>query len=124
MTQGMIRIARRTPRPTNSRCSANAVAKPRTKEIKTVANVLTTDLQGPFTWESSGIIDASHVLGKDWWLLDVQAHSARAPQPDPTLQPDTAVGEDGQLLAMKVPGSQGGGDDDDDDDGGGDDDDD
>jgi hypothetical protein len=86
------------------------------KEIKTVANVLTTDLQGPFTWESSGIIDASHVLGKDWWLLDVQAHSGRAPQPGQTLEPDTAVGEDGQLLAIKVPGSQGGGGDDDDDD--------
>jgi hypothetical protein len=70
----------------------------------------------PGTWESSGIIDASRVLGKNWWLLDVQGHSSTAPQPGPTLAPNTATGENGQLLAIKVPGSHGGGDDDDDDD--------
>jgi hypothetical protein len=73
------------------------------------------------TWESSGIIDASDVLGKDWWLLDVQAHNSTAPQPGPTLVPNSSTGENGQLLAVKVPGSTGGGgggdhDDDDDDD--------
>jgi hypothetical protein len=63
--------------------------------------------------ESSGVIDASHVLGKDWWLLDVQAHNiTTAPQPGPTLTPGSSVGEDGQLLAIKIPGSQGGDDDD------------
>jgi hypothetical protein len=67
----------------------------------------------PGTWESSGIINASRVLGKDWWLLDVQAHNSTAPQPGPTLAPNTATGENGQLLALEVPGS-GGGDDDDD----------
>ncbi len=75
------------------------------------------------TWESSGIIDASDLLGKDWWLLDVQAHNSLAPQPGPSLVPNSGpVGENGQLLAVKIPGSTGGGgghgdhDDDDDDD--------
>jgi hypothetical protein len=70
----------------------------------------------PGTWESSGIIDASDTLGRGWWLLDVQAHSTTAPQPGPTLVPGSSTGEDGQLLAMFVPGSGGGGGDDDDDD--------
>jgi hypothetical protein len=96
----------------------------RSKDIRTVATVRTPDLLGPFTWEASGIIDASHVLGKDWWLTDVQAHSLSERQPGPTLVPNSEDGEDGQLLAIKVPGSQGGGGDDDDDDGGDDDDDD
>lgn len=87
--------------------------------LRSVARVNTPPPLRPGTWESSGIIDASHVLGKDWWLLDVQAHSTTAPQPGPTLQPNSSTGEDGQLLAMYVPGSTGGGghhDDDDDDD--------
>jgi hypothetical protein len=72
----------------------------------------------PGTWESSGIIDVGHIFGRDWWLLDVQAHNSTAPQPGPSLAPNTATGENGQLLLVKVPGSQGGGggDDDDDDD--------
>jgi hypothetical protein len=70
----------------------------------------------PGTWESSGIIDASRVLGKNWWLLDVQAHNSTAPQPGPTLVPNSSTGENGQLLAIKVPDSHRGGDDDDDDD--------
>lgn len=73
----------------------------------------------PGTWESSGIIDVSHIFGRDWWLLDVQAHNSTAPQPGPTLVPNSSTGENGQLLLVKVPGStQGGGghhDDDDDD---------
>ncbi len=50
----------------------------------------------PFTVdeESSGIIDASHVLGPDWYLLDAEAHY---PHPDPTLV------EGGQLLMMRIP---------------------
>jgi hypothetical protein len=72
------------------------------------------------TWESSGIIDVGHIFGRDWWLLDVQAHNSTAPQPGPTLVPNSSTGENGQLLLLKVPGSQGGGgghhDDDDDDD--------
>lgn len=82
--------------------------------LRSVARVNTPPPLRPGTWESSGIIDAGDVLGKDWWLLDVQAHSTTAPQPGPTLTPGSSVGEDGQLLALYVPGSQGGGDDDDD----------
>jgi hypothetical protein len=62
----------------------------------------------PGTWESSGIINAGHVLGRGWWLLDVQAHNSTAPQPGPTLAPNSAMGENGQLLALFVPDSQGG----------------
>jgi hypothetical protein len=61
----------------------------------------------PGTWESSGIINAAHVLGAGWWLLDVQGHNSTAPQPGPTLVPDSSVGENGQLLALFVPDSQG-----------------
>jgi hypothetical protein len=70
------------------------------------------------TWESSGIIDVGQIFGRDWWLLDVQAHNSTAPQPGPTLVPNSSTGENGQLLLVRVPGSQGGGggDDDDDDD--------
>jgi Bacterial protein of unknown function (DUF839) len=62
----------------------------------------------PGTWESSGIIDAGHLLGRGWWLLDVQGHNSTAPQPGPSLAPNTATGENGQLLALFVPESQGG----------------
>ena len=43
--------------------------------------------------ESSGIVDAAHILGDGWFLLDVQAHKASR---DPELV------EGGQLLAMYV----------------------
>ena len=43
--------------------------------------------------ESSGIIDASHLMGKGWFLLDVQVHGAIT---DPELV------ENGQLLALRV----------------------
>jgi hypothetical protein len=59
----------------------------------------------PGQWESSGIIWAGNLLGGGWWLADVQAHTITAPQPGPSLEPDTAVGEDGQLDALFVPGS-------------------
>jgi hypothetical protein len=82
--------------------------------LREVARVATPATLRPGTWESSGVINARHVLGRDWWLLDVQAHSTTAPQPGPTLAPNSSTGEDGQLLALKIPRSQGGGDDDDD----------
>jgi hypothetical protein len=44
--------------------------------------------------ESSGIIDASKVLGKGWFLFDAQVHKAF---------PDAAKVEYGQLLALHVP---------------------
>ena len=56
--------------------------------------------------ESSGIIDAEHILGKGWFLLDVQVHKAN---PDPELV------EGGQLLAMYVDPKIGGRNDKDDD---------
>jgi uncharacterized protein DUF839 len=44
--------------------------------------------------ESSGIIDAEKILGKGWYLFDVQAHYTN---PDPELV------EGGQLMALFVP---------------------
>lgn len=44
--------------------------------------------------ESSGVIDASDILGKGWFLGDVQAHFANA---------DPALVEGGQLFALYVP---------------------
>jgi Bacterial protein of unknown function (DUF839) len=69
-----------------------------------VARVNTT-VGLPGQWESSGIIWAGNLLGGGWWLSSVQAHTLTAPQPGPTLIPNTAVGEDGQLDALFVPGS-------------------
>jgi hypothetical protein len=47
--------------------------------------------------ESSGIIDAEHVLGRGWFLFDVQNHKTVAPAADPL-----GLVEGGQLLAMYV----------------------
>jgi hypothetical protein len=69
-----------------------------------VARVNTT-VGLPGQWESSGIIWAGNLLGGGWWLSSVQAHTLTAPQPGPTLLPNTAAGEDGQLDALYVPGS-------------------
>ena len=75
----------------------------------TAAQVIKPATATTFQWESSGVIDASHLLGKDWWLLDVQAHDQlAAPQPGPSLAPNSAVGEDGQLLAIKIPNTASG----------------
>ena len=57
--------------------------------------------------ESSGIIDASDILGDGWFLLDVQAHKVNTGDPE--------LVEGGQLLAMFVDPSIGAGDDDEDD---------
>lgn len=62
--------------------------------------------QRPGDWESSGVINAQTLLGEDWWLVDVQAHGRTAPQPGLDLQPTLVPnGEDGQLLAIKIPRS-------------------
>jgi hypothetical protein len=45
------------------------------------------------------------LLGKDWWLVDVQVHSSVMQQPGPSLVPNSSTGEDGQLLAIKIPDS-------------------
>jgi hypothetical protein len=74
--------------------------------LRPVARVNTPPALRPGTWESSGAIYADKLLGKDWWLVDVQAHDVVAPQPGPTLVPNSAPGgEDGQLLAIKIPNS-------------------
>jgi hypothetical protein len=74
--------------------------------VTTVAEVVIPSVPTNFNAESSGVINAGHVLGKDWWLLDVQAHNiTTAPQPGPDLTPNSSVGEDGQLLALKIPNS-------------------
>lgn len=64
----------------------------------------------PGRWEASGVINAQTLLGHDWWLLDVQAHGQTEQQPGPAPRgvqptPNTAVGEDGQLLALYIPSS-------------------
>ena len=51
----------------------------------------------PGTWESSGIIDTSHLFGRDTWLTVVQAHS-------PSLAPAPNTVEDGQLLLIMPTG--------------------
>lgn len=75
-------------------------------DLRAVARVNTPPPLRPGTWESSGVLNADKLLGKDWWLLDVQAHNVVAPQPGPSLAPNSALGgEDGQLLAIKIPNS-------------------
>lgn len=89
-----------------------------TQALTPVARVNTPPALRRGTWESSGVINAGELLGRDWWLLDVQAHGQAAPQPGPTVTPNSSSGEDGQLLAIFIPNSQGdrhNGDDDDDD---------
>jgi hypothetical protein len=44
--------------------------------------------------ESSGVIDASDILGEGWFLLDVQSHRSVG---------DAELVEDGQLVAVHVP---------------------
>jgi secreted PhoX family phosphatase len=50
---------------------------------------------GAGIWETSGIIDTSHLFeGRGTWLFDVQAHS-------PTAPPGSDTSEDGQLLLLR-----------------------
>ncbi len=48
----------------------------------------------PGEWESSGVIDASSILGPNTWLFDVQAHTLKTPQFGGT-------DEGGQLLVLR-----------------------
>jgi hypothetical protein len=75
------------------------------EELRPVARVKTPDAQPPGSWESSGVLNASRLLGAGWWLADVQSHLTEVPQPGPSLEPDSASGENGQLLAIRIPGS-------------------
>jgi hypothetical protein len=70
----------------------------------------------PGQWESSGVVNVFHILGAGWWLTDVQAHNTPAPQPGPTLVPNSSTGEDGQLQAVFIPHTIGRNKDDDSDD--------
>jgi hypothetical protein len=74
-----------------------------TGTLQSVARVATPATLRPGTWESSGVINAFRILGPGWWLTDVQAHSTTAPQPGPSLVPDSSSGEDGQLQAVYIP---------------------
>jgi len=58
---------------------------------------------GPGAWESSGAVDASAFFGDGWWLLDVQAGDVKVPVPGPSLRPNSAEGEGGQLLLVHIP---------------------
>lgn len=53
---------------------------------------------GPGVWETSGVIDATRVFGRDTWIMDVQAHP-------PTMAPAPNTVEDGQLVIMVPKGS-------------------
>jgi len=75
----------------------------KTKTLQSVARVATPATLRPGTWESSGVVNAFSLLGRGWWLTDVQAHSTFAPQPGPTLVPSSSTGEDGQLQAVFIP---------------------
>ena len=81
------------------------VYKLRTGVLRAVARVNTPPNLRPGEWESSGVVNAESWLGDDMWLLDVQAHGQTAPQPGLGLAPDSSSGEDGQLLAIEIPGS-------------------
>lgn len=75
------------------------------RSLRPVARVDTPSNLPPGTWESSGVIRAFGLLGQGWWIVDVQAHGVTAPQPGPSLEPNSSTGEDGQLLAIKIPNS-------------------
>jgi hypothetical protein len=77
----------------------------KTGSLRHVAYANTTPPLRPGTWESSGVLNAQTLLGEDWWLVDVQAHSSPMRQPGPSLVPNSSTGEDGQLLAIKIPNS-------------------
>jgi hypothetical protein len=73
--------------------------------VRVVARPTTPPAFRPGEWESSGVINAQSLLGEDWWLVDVQAHSTFMSQPGASLTPNSGSGEDGQLLAIKIPNS-------------------
>lgn len=74
----------------------------RTRRVEAVAECAERDRKGrPLPqgvggeWESSGVLNVSDILGKDSWLLTVQAHTLRAPQSNGRW------GESGQLLLLR-----------------------
>jgi hypothetical protein len=77
--------------------------------LRTVARTDPTEgvirREGIGDWESSGVINASALFGKSWWLLDVEAHHTNDAQPGPSVRPNTGIGEGGQLLKVFIPGT-------------------
>ena len=77
-----------------------------TGTLKVVAEV--DQSMSPITnkgaWESSGIVDASSVLGAGAFLVDVQAHGWDTPVPGGNDPPAVQQREHGQLLVLRVPG--------------------
>jgi hypothetical protein len=55
-------------------------------------------------WESSGIVDASEVIGPGWFFVDIQAHSVLLQQ-EKRADGITYKREAGQLLLIKIPGT-------------------
>jgi hypothetical protein len=60
---------------------------------------------GPGVWESSGVVDASEFFGPGAWLLNVQAHHTSILQQGIDLGIDSASGQRGQLILLRIPGS-------------------
>ena len=60
---------------------------------------------GPGVWESSGVVEASAFFGPGSWLLTVQAHDTRIMQQGIDLGIDSAPGQRGQLILLRIPGS-------------------
>lgn len=56
-------------------------------------------------WESSGIVDASSILGPGAFLVDVQAHRWDEPVSGGNDPPAAPFREHGQLLVLRAPGS-------------------
>jgi hypothetical protein len=56
-------------------------------------------------WESSGIVDASSILGPGAFLVDVQAHGWDITVPGGNDAPAIPKRERGQLLVLRAPGS-------------------
>jgi hypothetical protein len=56
-------------------------------------------------WESSGIVDASSILGPGAFLVDVQAHGWDITVPGGNDAPAVPKRERGQLLLLRAPGS-------------------
>jgi len=55
-------------------------------------------------WEASGIVDASSIWGRGWFLVDVQAHTLwMSKEADPVNAGFTRKREGGQLLAVHIP---------------------
>ena len=56
-------------------------------------------------WESSGVVDASAFFGPGTWLLNVQAHHTSILQQGIDLGIDSAKGQRGQPILLRIPGS-------------------